>query len=127
MVLGYLLCGVPPEIDITILIDKTFCVTAYKDKSKVGIHDLIDGFTHRMTKYSQVDSIVSRLEQMPLNGEAELDFAGRHILSLCDECDTWDDEKRLRVSFLGKQLQNLKFDNKGYMGSIMAAGVNPVI
>ena len=109
--------GMPPEVEFSILVKNSFHVDAYRGKSKIPIRDLVNGFSISLQKYSQLDSIIERLKNTPLDLSSELRFIGEKMLSLSDEFVdedaedglTGDRSKRRKLSFLGKQVCYVMF------------------
>ena len=57
--------GFPPNSEYFLSIPDTYCVEAYRKNVKVKVHDLVDEYVGKLTKYSQIDLIVTRLQNDP--------------------------------------------------------------
>ena len=56
----------PPDLDFSLTITDDFKVQAYRGHKKIVVRDLINGFTSKICKHSQVETLIERLEKTPL-------------------------------------------------------------
>ena len=52
--------GSPPMIQYSIIIYTDFSICAFYGFSKIYLNDLINGFTHKVEKYTQILNIIER-------------------------------------------------------------------
>ena len=76
--------GKPPEVEYSVFLYNDFQVDAYRRKMKIAIRDIIDGFSNRVSKYSQIDAIIARLIAKPVDIHTDLRFMANKILNTCD-------------------------------------------
>ena len=96
----------PPDLKYCLIIHKDFKVEAYRGRKKIPTRDIIKGFSAKLERFSQIDKILNRLEDTPLDIKHELRACGAKILDLANEID--DDEKysgqKRRMTFTAKQI-----------------------
>ena len=112
--------GWPPEVDYSILVTNDRRVIAYKKNFKISTRDLVNGFTNAVDKFSQIDAIINRLKETPINIKTELSNLGAKVLDLKNEIDS-EDERR-QVFFIGKQL--MLFNRHRFTSDDMAEAIN---
>ena len=112
----------PPDVVYSLLIRENFHVEAYRGHMKVKTRDLINKFSSTLTRFSQIDDIIDRLETTPVDVRCELRSCGDQVLILADEFDEDDADKRQKVIFTGKQL--LAFDSNRYSHEDMLEAIN---
>ena len=52
--------GIPPKITFSLQIFQDYSISCYKGYTKVTYNDLLNSFTHKLEKYSQVIDILNR-------------------------------------------------------------------
>ena len=80
------------------------------------------GFTKTLTRFSQVDLILDRLENTPLDIRCELRSCGDKVLSSADEFNDEDEDKSRKVTFTGKQI--LALHGNRFSGGDMLEAIN---
>ena len=100
----------------------------------MSIRDLVNGFSLILQRYySQLDNIIERLDNMPLDLKSEMKDAGERLVKLSDDLDEDYDgvsgdsgggihSKRKKLAFLGKQVQSL--NKNTYSTSDMIEAMN---
>ena len=100
-----------PSIDYSVVIDKTFHVTAFRVNYQVTIRYLIPTFSYTLNRYSQLNSIIQRLTETPLDLKSEIKYASNFIKELSKENVFAGNSKQEKtISFLCNQLNY--FDSK---------------
>ena len=113
----------PPGIDFSLTITDDFKVQAYRGHKKIVVRDLINGFTNKICKYSQVETLIEQLEKTPLDLRTELRACGSKILDFANEVD--DDSYSgvaRRTTFIGKQI--LLLHRRSYSKEDMLDAIN---
>ena len=97
--------GEPPEVEFSVILRNNFKVDAYRRKRKIAVRDIIDGFSNCVSKYSQIEAIISRLNSTSVDMCSEMQFIGNQILVVSTKEE--DVQKRRQLVFLGKQVLSL--------------------
>ena len=97
--------GEPPEVEFSVILRNNFNVDAYRRKRKIAVRDIIDGFLNCVSKYSQIEAIISRLNSTSVDMRSEMQSIGNQILVVSNEEE--DAQKRRQLVFLGKQVLSL--------------------
>ena len=87
-------------IDFFIIIDNTMRVEAYKGSTVVNIRHLFDGFTWKLTLFSQIERILSYLNTLSINVQNDISHIGKYFLEIINTSEDIDEKKR-------KQLDNI--------------------
>ena len=85
----------PTDREYSLLIHDSFQVNASCGHTKVATLDLTNGFTSTHIRFSQVEIILDRLENTPVNVLSEFSSCCDKVLGLVDEFDDEDEERRL--------------------------------
>ena len=102
--------GMPPTVDFTINIDKHFKICAFKGNKRVSVEKcgrVTEGVVWHniVTKYSDVNRIISKLSDMQVNIANELSHFGERMLQLLTECNTGLEDSKIRqMRFICQQL-----------------------
>ena len=73
----------PPSIEYSLFVKNDFHIEAYRGKKKIIVRDmLIQNFSFTLSKFSEFDTLVKRLEQTPLDVCCELQSIGQNLLRL---------------------------------------------
>ena len=114
----------PPDLKYCLIIHKDFKVEAYRGRKKIPTRDIIKGFSAKLERFSQIDKILNRLEDTPLDIKHELRACGAKILDLANEID--DDEKysgqKRRMTFTAKQI--ILLQRRSYTTDDMLEAIN---
>ena len=98
--------GEPPEVEFSVFLHSDYRIEAYRRRKKIVLRNIIDGFSNRVKRYSQIDSIIDRLKTTPIDSGSELQNMGNQILNLCSFNN--DEKRKRQLSFIGKQLLALE-------------------
>ena len=92
--------GDPPKLTFSLTIFKDFTISCYKGFTKVAHNDLINGFTYKLEKYSQIVALLERLRGTEINVSEEIKQSALNMKYLLD-IDTMDDKKNQRQLLSG--------------------------
>ena len=99
-------CGqIPGQI-----IHDNFHIDAYRRRKKIPIRDLIDGFSNKISKFSQIDAIIDRLKSTLVELGSILVAIGKDIVVMSLH---FEDSRKRQLSFIGKQLMVLDVKPQG--------------
>ena len=95
--------GDPPKLTFSLTIFKDFLILCYRGCTKVSCNDLINGFSYKVERYSQIFAILERLRKCKHNIQEEFQQASRNINDIVESADM-DDDEISKVKFLTDQL-----------------------
>ena len=98
------LSGDPPKLAFSLTIYEKFSISCYKGATKVPRNNLINGFTYKIEKYSQVVNLIEKLRNAPIDTNEELKTAAINMRSLLDMGTALEDDEKTKVKFLVEQL-----------------------
>ena len=97
------LSGFPCIVNYSVQITNEFSVSCYKGNTSVPVREYL-GFVVKIERYSQLNSIISKLEDFEVDLPSKLKNMGEQ-LSLLASNDEMDDEQKIQLQFLAEQLQ----------------------
>ena len=116
--------GDPPKLTFSLTIFKDFSILCYRGCTKVSCNDLINGFSYKVERYSQIFAILERLRKCKHNIQEEFQQASRNINDIVELADM-DDDEISKVKFLIDQLllQSRKMHGQRYDASMMKTAI----
>ena len=95
--------GNPPTVSFSLAISSNLSILCYRGSTKVSCNDLINGFTYKIGRYSQIPNILERLMKSGHNIKDECQQAARNINNIVESADI-DGSERSKIKFLTDQL-----------------------
>ena len=100
--------GIPPKMTLSLQSFKDYSISCYKGYTKVTYNDLINSFTHKIEKYSQVIDIIKRLKEAEYNLSEELKGVAANIQAILDLDENLDECDEEKIKFLIDQMSQGK-------------------
>ena len=120
------IAGDPPCIQYSLSIFKDLSILSYRGSTKVHCNDLINGFTYKIERYSQIPVILERVKTAEHNVKQEFENACRNIRNIIESADNVDDDAKSKIQFLTDQLLLLSKKPNGlrYDPSMMKTAIS---
>ena len=98
--------GIPPKMAFSLQIFRDYTISCYKGYTKVTYNDLINSFSHKIEKYSQVIDILNRLKKAEYDIAEELKGVAANIQDILDSDENLDESEKEKVKFLIDQMSH---------------------
>ena len=117
--------GDPPQLSSSITIFKDLTILCYRGFTKVPCNDLINGFSYKVEKCSQIHAVLERLRTSTNTVPEDIKGFALNINNIIDSADM-DEDERTKAKFLTEQLllQSKKLHGQRYDASMMRTAIS---